>query len=78
MAWKYYNNKELAGLLEVSEEDFHREIKRRIKKDFESELDSIDIRNPDILLNEDYMIRLADPRDHVNYYDTGLDFLSYK
>jgi hypothetical protein len=73
----YYSSQELAKILKVSEEDFHRQTKRLIKKDFENELKKIAVTNPDILLNENKIIFLADPRDHNNFVNTNLSIFDY-
>ena len=77
MAFRYYSKEELAKLLGVSVEDFHRYAKRCVKSDFKSELQAIEVDNPDIWLNKDYEMRLVDPGDSSNYHDTSLDFRLY-
>jgi predicted HTH transcriptional regulator len=45
MSWKYFTSEELAQLLGISEEDFHRKVKRLIKRDFKEELDQMNVKN---------------------------------
>ncbi len=52
--FKVYSIKYLADLLEITESDFHREIKPMILRDFKKELNDNGIKNPDIGLDEDY------------------------
>jgi len=75
--WKHYTPEELSQLLGISTEKFHREVKKLIKRDFKTELRALEIDNPDIFLNRDNHIRLVDPRNHSNYYDTNLDINLY-
>ena len=77
MPWRHHTSGELSQLLGISEEDFHRRIKKIIKRDFKVELENLEIRNPDILLDNNQMIALADPRDHNNFYVTNLELNSY-
>ena len=44
---------QLAKMMEVTEETFHKKIKPKIKKDFTRERMEKDIENPDIWLDED-------------------------
>jgi hypothetical protein len=71
---------ELAILLGISEEDFHREIKPLIKRQFKEELlkimDKTD--NPDIWLDYDNNIVLVNPKDMNKQYPTGISIFSYK
>ena len=75
---RHYTSEELADFLQISEEDFHREIKKLIKADFKQELKDMKIENPDILLDKEHMIYLADPRNHDIYYETEVNFYDYK
>ena len=77
MAWRHFTSEELSLLLGISEEEFHRKVKKMIKRDFKSELKELNVNNPDILLDENQIMRLADPRDHSNFYTTNLDINSY-
>jgi hypothetical protein len=72
-----YSETELAQLLDISVEKFHREVKALIKKDFSAELKDMDVRNPDILLNDDNTMVLVDPRNFKNYFVTELSIFSY-
>ncbi|MDI1316266.1 hypothetical protein [Flavobacterium sp.] len=75
--FKFYSKEEISDLLNVDGEEFHREIKKIIKADFKAELKRINVTNPDILLDDKYKMRLADPRDHNNFYDTDLEIHEY-
>lgn len=77
MSWRYYSNLELANLLSITEEEFHRVTKRLIKMDFRRELKQIKVKNPDIWLNKNHSIRLVDPRNSNNYDGTDIDIYSY-
>ena len=77
MSWIKYNVSDLAQLLNVTEEDFHRKIKKMIKRDFKKELERQNFENPDIHLDENFVMRLVDPRDNTNYFDTDLDIYAY-
>lgn len=77
MALRFYTSKELGILLQVSEETFHREIKRLMKKDFEAELKVIGVSNPDVLLDADNKLFLADPRNHNVFVTTHLSVFDY-
>ena len=72
-----YSSKQISELLGVIEEDFHRKIKKQIKAEFKVELDTIGVINPDILLDSDYRMYLADPRNHNNFFDTELSIFDY-
>lgn len=75
--FEFYTSEEIGILLNVSGEEFHREIKKIIKADFKTELKTLGVNNPDILLNDKNIMRLADPRDHSKYYDTDLEITAY-
>ena len=77
MGWKFYNSQELSNLLGISEEELHRKVKRLIKRDFKLELKRIGIKNPDILLNDDHLFSLADPRDHDKCFNTEISIFDY-
>jgi hypothetical protein len=77
MPVRFYTKKELCILLRVSEEYFHSEIKKIIKKDFKSELKVLKVENPDILLDENNFIFLADPKDHNNFFETFVNIFDY-
>ena len=77
MSWRYYSNDELADLLEITEEEFHRVVKRLIKRDYKRELKQMNVKNPDIWLNKNHIIRLVDPRDFTTFFGTALDIYSY-
>ena len=79
MAYRYYDKNELGNILGTSGEDFHRNIKKLIKLDFKMELIGISVTNPDIWLDTGtHLMRLVDPDNSSNFYDTNLDFRSYK
>lgn len=71
---------EIAKILDISEEDFHRVIKPLIKRQFREELldimDKTD--NPDIWIDDDNNIVLVSPKDNANTYNTGVSIFSYK
>lgn len=75
MAWRHYTSIELIELLQVSDEVFHRIIKKQIKKISRMKAHGID--NPDILLNEQYVIALADPRKHNFFFETEINIFAY-
>jgi hypothetical protein len=77
MAWRYYSKRELANLLNVSGEHFHKEIKKIIKRDFKKEMKPYGFDNPDILLNEDHIMALADPDDHNVFFETPVSIFAY-
>jgi len=67
----------LADLLEINERIFHREVKPLILADFKTELKNIKVQNPDLGLDEDYKIYLVDPRNSLNYIETGISIFDY-
>lgn len=77
MAWKFYSKKELTKLLGVTESHFHDEIKKIIKKDFKNDLIPLGFGNPDILLNESFIMALADPKNHNNFLETTVSIFDY-
>ena len=77
MQYNYKTAQEIATLLQVTVEYFHRDIKLKIKQDFKSELKKAGIENPDILLSLDNFIRLAHPKDRDNFIDTELKLTDY-
>ncbi|MDI9880318.1 hypothetical protein [Flectobacillus longus] len=77
MQYNYKTAQEIATLLQVTVEYFHRDIKLKIKQDFKSELKKAGIENPDILLSLDNFIRLAHPKDKDNFIDTELKLTDY-
>ena len=77
MPVRYFTKKELSVLLNVSEEFFHTEIKKIIKKDLKVDLKQFGVENPDILLDENYLMTLADPNDHNNFFVTGISIFDY-
>jgi hypothetical protein len=44
MPWRYYTSEELSVLLDIPEEDFHRKVKKMIKRDFKIELEMLKTR----------------------------------
>ena len=78
MSWKHYTSKELAGLLNVTEQEFHRKIKRMIVRDFKAELKELNVENPDIFLDENNCILLVDPKKSEKYLLTELSIYSYE
>lgn len=77
MQYNYKTAQEIATLLQVTVEYFHRDIKLKIKQDFKSELKKAGIENPDILLSLDNFIRLAHPKYKDNFIDTELKLTDY-
>lgn len=77
MSWRKYTIDELLTLLDVNRECFHREIKIVIKADFKKELKNAGYDNPDILLDDDYIMALADPRDNTVYFETEVNIFDY-
>ncbi len=71
---------ELAEMLNVTEEVFHRDIKPYIKRDFRKELSNImdKTTNPDIWLDEQDNMILVNPQNVNRYYQTNLSIYSYK
>jgi hypothetical protein len=60
--FRFPDAKELAKLLNVSENRFHLHIKPRIKKDFSQALKTIQTFNPDIGIDENDYIVLRHPQ----------------
>ncbi len=77
MQYNYKTAQEIATLLQVTVEYFHRDIKLKIKQDFKSKLKKAGIENPDILLSSDNFIRLAHPKNKDNFIDTELKLTDY-
>lgn len=77
MQYNFKTAQEIATLLQVTGEYFHRNIKLKIKQDFRSELEQAGIANPDILLSSDNFIRLAHPKNKDNFIDTELKLTDY-
>lgn len=75
--FKVYSIKYLADLLELTESDFHRDIKPLILRDFKKELNDNGIKNPDIGLDEDYEMYLVHPLDTTNYIITDTKIFDY-
>lgn len=75
--FKIYNKSYLSEKLGVEQRIFHRRIKPRIIKDFEKELDKIDLKNPDIGLDEEGLIYLVDTKDTTVYIETLLNISAY-
>jgi len=75
----HYDIKYLAKLLNVSEREFHSQIKPLIVRDFQSELKRMGVKNPDILLDENHLIYLADPTNHKvpSPIATNVEIFSY-
>ncbi len=77
MPWRFHSNNELAAILGISVEEFHRNTKKLIKRDFKKELEIMHVTNPDILLDENMKMAIADPRDHTNFFVTDLEISAY-
>ena len=77
MPVRFFTKKELSILLNVSEEIFHTEIKKIIKKDFKADLTLHGFDNPDVLLDETHLMTLADPNNHNNCFATGVSIFDY-
>ncbi len=75
--FKIYPIKYLASLLNISEKDFHRNLKPVIVADFRIELEDKGIRNPDIGLDNQNIVYLVDPSDITNFVFTKLDINIY-
>jgi len=67
----------LADILNVTEREFHREIKPLIIADYKKELQSNGIQNPDIGLDKDSNIYLVDPNNPSNYVETRINIFDY-
>ena len=68
---------DFAQLLEVSEDCFHREIKKIIKMDFKKETKLMGIKNPDIGIDCDNNIVLVDPNNKYNHRYTNISIFNY-
>lgn len=75
--FKIYSVKYLADLLNITESNFHRDIKPMILRDFKTELINDGIKNPDIGLDEDNKIYLVHPQDPTSYIITNLKIFDY-
>ena len=74
---KFFDENYLAKKLKTDRRKFHREIKPIIINDFKDELKKAGIRNPDIGLDENEFIYLADPVDHTKAIETKLKLSTY-
>ena len=74
---KYYDKKQIADLLGITIGEFHHEVKKLIKKDFKEELAQFGVDNPDILLDEQNLMYLADSEDHNSYIETNVSIFDY-
>ena len=72
-------NTELASLLGITEERFHREVKPLIKRQFSLELREImgKTTNPDIWLDERNNIVLVHPTDEHLFFETEISISTY-
>ena len=73
----FYSKQRIAQLLGVTETQFHREIKKIIKMDFKMELANMGVENPDILLDSNNIMTLADPSDHTIFFQTTVSIFDY-
>ena len=68
----------LSFLLGITTNEFHRDIKPMILKEFRTELNKLSINNPDIGLDIDFHIYLSDPQDVTRFIATNVHLDSYK
>lgn len=78
MEIRFHDQEYLATILGVDRQSFHRSIKPQIIRDFRDELESANIQNPDIGLNDNEEIILADPNDHTRTIETKTSINLYK
>jgi hypothetical protein len=72
----FYNEEYLANKLGIDRRTFHREIKPIILSDFPEILKELGVDNPDIGLDKQNIIYLADP-NHTNIISTDWSIFSY-
>ena len=77
MAVRFYDEKFLAKKLGVEKRYFHRIVKPQILKDFFEILIELNVENPDIGLDENDIIYLADP-NHKTVKSTQLTIFDYQ
>jgi len=75
--FKVYDSRYLASLLDITEREFHRNVKPIIVADFRVELRQNGIQNPDIGLDDLNNLYLVDPLDISNFIFTELNIESY-
>jgi len=77
MEIRFYDETHLANLLGVDRRIFHRTIKPQIIKDFPEILMKLHVDNPDIGLDENNVIHLAD-HSHTKILPTQLTIFDYQ
>ena len=73
---KFYDEEYLARQLKMSAREFHQKVKPIIKADFSELLKELDSKNPDIGIDPDNMIYLADP-GHLKILPTNFSIFDY-